>query len=188
MSLIGCRLGSILTMWQRCVRRAARPIPTSLPRRKPVWRAGRRGSPFTFAKIAAHSRSRRLRPARVPGVRLNLEMAVVPEIVAIARDVRPDESCLVPERRHELTTEGGLDVAGQAAAVRDTVAALAQAGIVVSLFIDPDPRQIEAAAAAGRRSSNCIPGASATPPRRALPSNWSAWSKARVWRTGVDSR
>lgn len=86
---------------------------------------------------------------REPGVRLNLEMAIVPEIVAIACDVRPDEVCLVPERRHELTTEGGLDVAGQAAAVHDAVATLAQAGIVVSLFIDPDQRQIEAAACSG---------------------------------------
>ncbi len=81
--------------------------------------------------------------------RLNLEMAVVPEIVSIARDVRPDEACLVPERRAELTTEGGLDVAGNLAPVRDTVARLSETGILVSLFIDPDVRQIEATLAAG---------------------------------------
>jgi len=81
--------------------------------------------------------------------RLNLEMAVAPEIVAIACEVKPDEACLVPERRAELTTEGGLDVAGQFEVVRATVAQLAAAGIVVSLFIDPDERQIAASARAG---------------------------------------
>jgi pyridoxine 5-phosphate synthase len=63
--------------------------------------------------------------------------------------VRPDEACLVPERRAELTTEGGLDVAGQRAVVGETVRTLAAAGIVVSLFIDPDRRQLDAAAAVG---------------------------------------
>ncbi len=82
-------------------------------------------------------------------VRLNLEMAVAPEIVAIALAVRPDEVCLVPEKRRELTTEGGLDVARRLPAVRAATARLRAAGIVVSLFIDPDPRQIEAASACG---------------------------------------
>lgn len=90
---------------------------------------------------------RRLR--RSLRTRLNLEMAVAPEIVAIACEVKPDEACLVPERRAELTTEGGLDVAGQFDVVRATVARLTAAGIVVSLFIDPDERQIDAAARAG---------------------------------------
>lgn len=80
---------------------------------------------------------------------LNLEMANAPEIVAIALRLRPDEVCLVPERRQELTTEGGLDAAGQEAALRSTVAALRDAGIAVSLFIAPDPKQIEAAVALG---------------------------------------
>jgi pyridoxine 5-phosphate synthase len=78
--------------------------------------------------------------------RLNLEMANAPEIVAIALDVRPDEVCLVPEKRRELTTEGGLDAAGQRAALREPVRALNDAGILVSLFIDPDPAQVRAAA------------------------------------------
>ncbi len=81
--------------------------------------------------------------------RLNLEMAVAPEIVAIARAVRPHEACLVPERRAELTTEGGLDVAGNRGAVGEAVRALADAGIVVSLFIDPDLRQIDASVELG---------------------------------------
>lgn len=80
---------------------------------------------------------------------LNLEMANSPEILAIALRLLPDEVCLVPERRQELTTEGGLDAAGQEAALRPTVEALRAAGVVVSLFIAPEPRQIEAAVLLG---------------------------------------
>jgi len=80
---------------------------------------------------------------------MNLEMAVAPEIVAIATRVKPSEVCLVPEKREELTTEGGLDVHGQSDAVTQAVATLSQAGSMVSLFIDPDPAQVEATAAAG---------------------------------------
>ena len=81
--------------------------------------------------------------------RMNLEMAVTEEMIEIARRVRPADCCLVPERRTEVTTEGGLDVAGQQARLRESCAVLASAGIRVALFIDPDPRQIEAAAAVG---------------------------------------
>jgi len=81
--------------------------------------------------------------------RLNLEMAATDEMIAIARRFRPSNCCLVPEKRAELTTEGGLDVVTQAARLKDVCAQLAEAGITVSLFIDPDPAQIEAAAAAG---------------------------------------
>jgi len=81
--------------------------------------------------------------------RMNLEMAATPEMLAIARDVRPAECCLVPERREELTTEGGLDAASAVPALTDYCAALAEAGVRVSLFIDADPRQIEAATAIG---------------------------------------
>ena len=80
---------------------------------------------------------------------LNLEMANSPEIVAIALAVRPAEVCLVPERRQELTTEGGLDAAGQFAALQPSVAQLKAAGIEVSLFIEPDPAQLDAAVALG---------------------------------------
>jgi pyridoxine 5-phosphate synthase len=81
--------------------------------------------------------------------RLNLEMAATPEMISIARRIKPDMSCLVPERRAELTTEGGLDVAGQQTVITQAVHALHDAGIVVSLFIDADKRQIEAAHATG---------------------------------------
>lgn len=80
---------------------------------------------------------------------LNLEMACADDVVALALRVCPREACLVPERRQELTTEGGLDVAGQLDRVRETVRRLSGAGIAVSLFIEPDPRQLDAAAAAG---------------------------------------
>jgi pyridoxine 5-phosphate synthase len=80
---------------------------------------------------------------------LNLEMANSPEIVDIALDVRPDEVCLVPEKREELTTEGGLDVAGQYEQVSASAQQLGDAGIEVSLFIDPEPGQIEATAQMG---------------------------------------
>lgn len=78
--------------------------------------------------------------------RMNLEMAVTDEMLEIAREVRPAECCLVPERRAELTTEGGLDAAGQRQRMEEAVALLAGGGIRVALFIDPDPHQIEAAA------------------------------------------
>ena len=86
---------------------------------------------------------------RAKTTRINLEMAVTEEMLAIATRVRPADCCLVPERREELTTEGGLDVAGQPEKVTDACARLAAAGIRVSLFVDPEPRQLEAAVAAG---------------------------------------
>jgi len=81
--------------------------------------------------------------------RMNLELANTPEIIAIALKVKPDEVCMVPERREELTTEGGLDVAGQQHALAPVVAKLNAAGIMVSMFIAPDPRQVAASAAIG---------------------------------------
>ena len=80
---------------------------------------------------------------------LNLEMAATPEISAIARKLRPHAACIVPERRQERTTEGGLDAAGQHGLLRRLVADLSAAGIRVSLFIAAEPAQIEAAAAIG---------------------------------------
>jgi pyridoxine 5-phosphate synthase len=84
--------------------------------------------------------------------RLNLEMAAVEEIVGIACASKPDEATLVPERREEITTEGGLDVVKHRAAVNRAVQRLTEAGIEVSLFIDPDPLQIEAAKQLGARA------------------------------------
>lgn len=81
--------------------------------------------------------------------RMNLEMAVTDEMLAFAGQVCPEDCCLVPERREELTTEGGLDVAGQLVRIRDACQQLAGAGIRVSLFIDADRKQVEAAVEAG---------------------------------------
>lgn len=81
--------------------------------------------------------------------RMNLEMAVTDEMIAIACDIRPHFVCLVPEKRQEVTTEGGLDVAGQQASVSAAVQQLSEADILVSLFIDADRRQIDAAVASG---------------------------------------
>jgi pyridoxine 5-phosphate synthase len=81
--------------------------------------------------------------------RLNLEMANIPEMVEIALKVRPNIICLVPEKRQEVTTEGGLNAAGDLNGLTRTCARMAEAGIEVSLFIDPDARQVEAAKIVG---------------------------------------
>ncbi len=107
--------------------------------------------------ITAHLREdrRHIRDADIDRLRaaigkpLNLEMAATGEMVANALRVRPHAACIVPERRAEVTTEGGLDAAGQVEALRPMVAALRAAGIRVSLFVDPDQRQLQAAAALG---------------------------------------
>jgi pyridoxine 5-phosphate synthase len=129
-------------------------------------RGGRHPDPLKAAEIAiaagadgitAHLREDRRHivdddiarlKARI-GKPLNLEMAATPEMVEIACRVRPHAACVVPERRQERTTEGGLDAAGQRDALRGAVARLADAGIRVSLFIAAEPAQIEAAAAIG---------------------------------------
>src|SRR4051812_17487750 len=82
-------------------------------------------------------------------VKLNLEMAATDAMVAIAKKLKPSLAMLVPEGREEITTEGGLDVAGQTARLKDVVKELKSAGMGVSAFIDPDPKQVEAAASAG---------------------------------------
>ncbi|TLY60042.1 MAG: pyridoxine 5'-phosphate synthase [Gammaproteobacteria bacterium] len=81
--------------------------------------------------------------------RMNLEMAVTDEMLDIARALRPADCCFVPERRQEITTEGGLDIAGQVQRMKEATAVLMGQGVRVALFIDPDPQQIEAAAQTG---------------------------------------
>ena len=106
--------------------------------------------------ITAHLREdrRHIQDADIEGLvkqvrRLNMEMAVTDEMVSIACRVKPHSSCLVPEKREELTTEGGLDVAGGFERVRHAIDRLHAAGIVVSCFIDPEEKQLEAAKRAG---------------------------------------
>ena len=119
----------------------------------PVWAAaeaelcGAAGITLHLREDRRHIQDRDLELLRrTVQVKLNLEMAVTDEMVGIACRVRPDQATLVPEGRQELTTEGGLDVAGQEQAITEAVHRLQEAGIVVSHFIDPSPEQIEAAA------------------------------------------
>ena len=107
--------------------------------------------------ITIHLREdrRHIRDADVPAMKagitkpLNFEMAATEEMVGIALSVGPHACCIVPEKRTEVTTEGGLDVAGHADALRGMVARLKAAGIRVSMFVDPDPAQLRASAAIG---------------------------------------
>ena len=92
-------------------------------------------------------------------VPLNLEMAATDEMLAIALAHRPHAACIVPERRAEITTEGGLDAAGQAATLKPIVAALSAASVRVSLFIDADPEQLRAASALGAAAVELHTGA-----------------------------
>jgi pyridoxine 5-phosphate synthase len=129
-------------------------------------RGGKHPDPIRAARLAeqagadgitAHLREDRrhisdddiARLARELTVPLNLEMAATGQMLAIALKHKPHAACLVPERRAELTTEGGLDVAGAAERLAPFVAQLSQAGIRVSLFIDPEPKQLQAARAVG---------------------------------------
>lgn len=91
--------------------------------------------------------------------KLNLEMAVTPLMVAFAENVRPDDACFVPEKREELTTEGGLDVASHRQKIREAVQRLQGIGLRVSLFIDPEPAQIEASREAGAHGIEIHTGA-----------------------------
>lgn len=96
-----------------------------------------------------HIRDDDIRRLRLLSAPLNFEMAVTDEMVGMACELRPHACCLVPERREELTTEGGLDVVGLKGSLRAPVARLLEAGIRVSLFIDPEPEAIRAAAFLG---------------------------------------
>jgi pyridoxine 5-phosphate synthase len=118
----------------------------------PVWAAieahlgGADGITVHLREDRRHIQDEDVRRLReLTHIRLNLEMAATDEMVAIARRVRPEMAMLVPEGRQEVTTEGGLDVHSQEKRLRQIVAQLADAGITVSVFIDADPRQVEAA-------------------------------------------
>ncbi|MEQ8210987.1 MAG: pyridoxine 5'-phosphate synthase [Lacipirellulaceae bacterium] len=117
----------------------------------PVWAAslaelgGADGITLHLREDRRHIQDRDLHLLRqTVAVKLNLELACEDDVVEIACQTRPYQATLVPERREEVTTEGGLDVAGQKERVGEVVKRLQNAGIVVSLFLDPDPKQIEA--------------------------------------------
>jgi pyridoxine 5-phosphate synthase len=118
----------------------------------PVWAAveahlgGADGITVHLREDRRHIQDEDVRRLReLTHIKLNLEMAATDEMVAIAGQVRPEMAMLVPEGRQEITTEGGLDIVGQEARLKDVVSRLAGAGTVVSVFIDADLRQVEAA-------------------------------------------
>jgi pyridoxine 5-phosphate synthase len=118
----------------------------------PVWAAveahlgGADGITVHLREDRRHIQDEDVRRLReLTHIKLNLEMAATDEMIAIARRIRPEMAMLVPEGRQEVTTEGGLDIAAREPALKDAVARLGEAGIVVSVFIDADERQVDAA-------------------------------------------
>ena len=143
---LGVNIDHVATVRQ--ARRGASPDPLHAALLAEQWGAD---------SITLHLREdrRHIQDADLPAIvdvmqtHMNLELAVTDEMLGIACKLAPSDCCLVPERREELTTEGGLNVAGQLDRVREACARLADAGIRVSLFIDPDEEQLEAAAGCG---------------------------------------
>jgi pyridoxine 5-phosphate synthase len=122
----------------------------------PVWAAaaaelgGADGITIHLREDRRHIQDRDLELLRqTVNIKLNLELACASDVVAIACRVKPDQATLVPERREEVTTEGGLDIRSQQKTVKDVVRQLRDAGIYVSLFLDPDPLQLELARSVG---------------------------------------
>ena len=143
---LGVNIDHVATLRQARRAQAPDPVHAALA----AEQAGADGITLHLREDRRHIQDRDVRVLRgLLQTRMNLEMAVTDEMLGIAAEVRPADCCLVPEKRSELTTEGGLDVAGQTARIRAAAAALAAAGIRVALFIDPEPGQIEAAAASG---------------------------------------
>jgi pyridoxine 5-phosphate synthase len=142
---LGVNVDHVATV--RNARGGAHPDPVAAA--EAAIRAGADGITAHLREDRRHIRDDDIRRLRALAAPLNMEMAATPEMVRIACEVRPHACCLVPERRQEITTEGGLNVARQAEPLRPVVAALTAAGIRVSLFIDPDTAQLQAAAAIG---------------------------------------
>jgi pyridoxine 5-phosphate synthase len=139
---LGVNIDHVATLRQ--ARRALEPDPVAAA--VLAFLGGADGITVHLREDRRHIQDRDLRQLRpVVTERLNLELAPVSAIVGIACEVKPDEATLVPERRQELTTEGGLDVIANEKAVGDSIRQLKAAGIEVSVFVDPDPYQIEKA-------------------------------------------
>lgn len=135
-------------MWRRCATRAAACTPDPLRAAHMAVRAGADGITAHLREDRRHIRDedieRLIDEIEVP---LNFEMAATDEMIAIATRIKPHAACLVPEKREELTTEGGLDVVGAKDRIADAAARLSDAGIRVSLFIEPSEEQLDAARA-----------------------------------------
>ena len=199
---LGVNIDHVATLRQ--ARRADEPDPVAAA--VLAMLAGADGITIHLREDRRHIQERDLRLLRpVVTRRLNLEMAAVDAIADLACEVRPDEATLVPEKRQELTTEGGLDVVAHEQNVGRIVQRLRQAGIEVSLFIDPDPRQVDAAQrlgvqaiefqtasyseapcgrAARQRAANAAPGDESWPWMRSCTSTWvtaSTTPTSRPW-------
>ncbi len=146
MTKLGVNIDHVATIRQ--ARRALEPDPVAAA--VLAEQAGAHGITVHLRGDRRHITDRDVRLLReVVKTRLNLEMAATSEMLALAREFRPDTVTLVPESPGELTTQGGLEVAGHTTAIEQAVRELSEGGIVVSLFIDPDSAQLEAAAAVG---------------------------------------
>ena len=144
--LLGVNIDHVATLRQARGTRYPDPIQAAIAAES----AGADSITLHLREDRRHIQERDVRMLRdILQTRMNLEMAVTDEMLEIALQLGPQDCCLVPERREELTTEGGLDVAGQLPRIREACNRLAAAGIRVSLFIDADPDQIDAAAASG---------------------------------------
>ncbi|MFG1487998.1 pyridoxine 5'-phosphate synthase [Oceanospirillum sp. HFRX-1_2] len=140
---LGVNIDHIATLRQARGTRYPDPVQAAILSEE----AGADGITLHLREDRRHIQERDVRLIKeVMQTRMNLEMAVTDEMIAFAEEIRPEHICLVPEKREELTTEGGLDVVGHFDRVADACKRLAAAGCEVSLFIDADPAQIEAAA------------------------------------------
>jgi pyridoxine 5-phosphate synthase len=145
---LGVNIDHVATLRQARYKGAEAGEPDPVSAAREVELAGAHGITVHLREDRRHIQDRDVRLLRQTiRTRLNLEMADVPEIVAVAEEIKPDEVCLVPEKRAEVTTEGGLNVTGKS--LPQTIARLKKAGIVVSLFIDADLKQVRASADAG---------------------------------------
>lgn len=144
--LLGVNIDHVATLREARGTRYPDPVQAAIE----AEQAGADGITVHLREDRRHIQERDIRLlVEVLQTRMNLEIAVTDEMLAFAGEVRPAHVCLVPERREELTTEGGLDVAGNLARVQRAVEQLSGYGCQVSLFVDADPRQIEAARDAG---------------------------------------
>jgi pyridoxine 5-phosphate synthase len=147
---LGVNIDHVATVRQARYRGFAYGEPDPVEAARQALAAGAHGITAHLREDRRHIIDRDVKRLReVVTTRFNFELANEPAIIAIALDIRPDIVCLVPEKREEVTTEGGLDVVGHLDSLRETTKRLTGSGIEVSLFIDPDPRQIEAAAKTG---------------------------------------
>ncbi len=155
-----CASASTSITSRPCAKPAEREVPDPLEAALLAEKAGADGITVHLREDRRHIQEHDVERLRQRiATKLNLEMAVTPAMVAFAEKLGPDDACFVPEKREELTTEGGLDVVAHRAKIKEAVARLQDRGIHVSLFIDPDTAQIEAARESGAHAIEIHTGA-----------------------------